>query len=180
MCWHCTPEGTFSAFSQAEGFAQGCPLSPLFASLVLCELLTDLNEELRGRSKTCLTNHSHPGDDNLGSLSQTKSHVDDTNMLLPCRDMSWFLRKFTALGEPLGIALNRSKTQILIFPQHPNPLSPIQTFQNKTNNSHWLASRPWDLNPKCRPLPRGQRQCSHCAAPPWDEPCRQRQGRTRH
>jgi hypothetical protein len=113
VCWHRTPEGTLSAFSQAEGFTQGCPLSPLFASLILHELLTDLNEVLRDRSKTRQTNHSCPGDDNLGPLSQTKSYVDNTNMLLPCRDISWFLETFTKLGEPLGIAPNCSKTQIL-------------------------------------------------------------------
>ena len=66
----------------------------------------DLNKQLQIRAQTRLSNHTYPGDDNLGSLAQTKSYIDDTNILLPYRDISWFLRTFTELGAPLGIVLN--------------------------------------------------------------------------
>jgi hypothetical protein len=57
VCWHREPVDAFSTFSQAEGFAQGCPLSPFFASFVLHVLLTDLNKEPRDRSKKRQANH---------------------------------------------------------------------------------------------------------------------------
>jgi hypothetical protein len=76
-CWCRKPDGTFSSFEQAKGFAQGCPLSPFFASLVLHILLSDIKKQLRTRSRTRLSDHTHrhPGDDNLGWLSQTSSFI---------------------------------------------------------------------------------------------------------
>jgi hypothetical protein len=52
-------------------------------------------------------------DDNLGSLAQTKSLVDNTKLLSPHRDLSWFLTTFAELGAPLGTHPNLSKTKIL-------------------------------------------------------------------
>jgi len=37
--WYQTPDGPFTSFQQEEGFAQGDPLAPLFASLVLQKVL---------------------------------------------------------------------------------------------------------------------------------------------
>jgi hypothetical protein len=113
LCWYRKPDGTFATFDQEEGFAQGCPLSPLFASLVLNILLTEINKELRTRAAIRFADHSYPGDDNLGSLAQTKSYIDDTNLALAYRDLKWFLTRFAELGAPLGISLNLRKTQIL-------------------------------------------------------------------
>jgi hypothetical protein len=44
-------------------------------------------------------------------------------MLLPCRDISLFLEKIATLGEPLGIALNFSKTQIITSTTSESPLA---------------------------------------------------------
>ena len=76
---------------EAKGFSQGCPLSPFFACVVLHILLTDLNTELQQRAQSRLINHAFPGDNNLGSAAHTTSYLDDTNILLPYRDLSWFL-----------------------------------------------------------------------------------------
>jgi hypothetical protein len=92
--WYRQPDGTFATFDQAEGFAQGCPLSPFFACLVLHILLTDRNESLRLRTLTCHANHTFPGDNGMGSLAQTKSYLDDTNILLPYQDLTWFTHAF--------------------------------------------------------------------------------------
>jgi hypothetical protein len=104
-------------------------------------------------SRTRLTNQSYPGDDNLGSLSQTKSYVDDTNTLLPHRDMSWFLGKFTALGEPPGIAPNRSKTQILTSTTSESPLTNLNISEQ---DEQFLLDALTSLGPKSETL-RGTR-----------------------
>ena len=122
-CWHRKPDGTFATFDQEEGFAQGCPLSPLFAALVLAILLTDINSDLRSRAAGRRADGTYPGDDNLGSLSQTKSYIDDTNLALAYRDLLWFLNRFAELGAPLGIYLNLSKTQILTSLTSTSPTS---------------------------------------------------------
>jgi hypothetical protein len=137
LCWYRKPDGTFDTFEQAEGFAQGCPLSPFLASLVLNVLLTDLNAKLRNRSKARLEDQSYPGDDNLGSLAQTKSYIDDTNLLLPFRDISWFLASFTELGAPLGIHLNYNKTKILTSL---TSTSPIFNHNISPQDAHHLCS----------------------------------------
>jgi hypothetical protein len=102
---------------------QGCPLSQFFASLVLHILLSDIDNQLRTRSRTRLSDHTHPGDENLGSLSQTSSFIDDTNMALACGDISWFIDQFSALGAPLGIAINPHKTKILTSTNSMSPLT---------------------------------------------------------
>jgi hypothetical protein len=109
-----------------------------------------LNEALRDRSKTRQANHSCPGDDNLGSLSQTKSHIDDTNMLLPCRDISWFLETFAKLGgELLGIAPNCSKTQILTFTTSESPVSNSNIWEQ---DKQFILAALTTLGPKSKTL----------------------------
>jgi hypothetical protein len=137
LCWYRKPDGTFATFEQAEGFAQGCPLSPFFASLVLNILLSELNSELQLRAKTRLKNHTYPGDDNKGSQSQTKSFIDDTNALLAYRDLTWFLERFAELGEHLGIFLNLTKTQILTSL---TPTSPIFNKNISPDDAKHLCS----------------------------------------
>jgi hypothetical protein len=102
-CWYRQPDGTFATFDQAEGFTQGCPLSPFFVCLVIHILLTDLNASLRLCTLTCHTNHTFPGDDGIGSLAQTKSYLDHTNNILPYQDLTRFIRAFAERGAPLGI-----------------------------------------------------------------------------
>ena len=120
--WWRKPDGTFGNFTEEEGFSQGCPLSPLFAALVPSILLKEINPDLLARTSARPADHSHPGDDNRGSLSQTTSHVDDTKALLPHRDLSWFLSRFAELGKPLGIFLDLRKTQMLTSATSASPI----------------------------------------------------------
>lgn len=83
-CWYRTPDSDWSVFSQHEGFAQGCPLSPVFAALVLNLVLPQLNRELDARTSA----RGLPRTDSL-------SYLDDTGIFLP------FRRHFLLLGTPL-------------------------------------------------------------------------------
>eukprot|EP00957_Ditylum_brightwellii_P020399 1538452-Ditylum_brightwellii.AAC.1 len=44
-------DGTLDLIYQVEGYAQGCPLSAVFAALVLGELLLDIDKDLLLRCK---------------------------------------------------------------------------------------------------------------------------------
>jgi hypothetical protein len=70
------PDGTFDAFQQTEGFAQGCPVSAFLACLALHILLADVNTQLKSHATAQKANHTCLGDDNLGCLAQTKFFVD--------------------------------------------------------------------------------------------------------
>ena len=97
---------------QEEGFPQGCPLSPLFSCLVLLALTNKLNKEQAKRAQQRQRNNN-PHDDEMGGVGHTASIMDDTSVCLPHCDVPWFLKRFEALGQPLGIILNKSKTTIL-------------------------------------------------------------------
>jgi hypothetical protein len=135
-CWHRQPDGTFATFDQAEGFTQGCPLSPFFTCLVLHILLTDLNTSLRLHALTRHTDHTFPGDDGMGSLAQTKSYLNNTNIVLPYRDLTWFIHAFAEQGAPLSIYLNHTKTKILTSL---TPTSPICNSNIATKDAQSLC-----------------------------------------
>jgi hypothetical protein len=48
-----------------EGVNQGCPLSPIFATLVLHQILKSLDSKLQQRAEERLQN-GYPGDNGLG------------------------------------------------------------------------------------------------------------------
>lgn len=101
ICWYRQPGGTFSTFEQAEGFTQGCPLSPFFACLVLhILLLADLNANLRHHPLTYQINWTlFPGDDSLGLVTQTKTYLMTPiffYLTTPC--LPWFLIIFAELA----------------------------------------------------------------------------------
>ena len=104
-CWYKTDTGTYRHFQQHEGFAQGCPLSGSFAAIVLSKLLRKINKELISRQQTSDIPAPH-----------TSSFIDDTNLFLTLEDVEWFIDRFNELGKPLGIKLNRQKTQLLTGP----------------------------------------------------------------
>jgi hypothetical protein len=103
-CWYQTPQGTYQQFPQEEGFTQGCPLSGAFADIVLTQVLQPLNQQLQQRIRLRSPTAIPP---------TTLSYHDDTSIVLPYPDLEWFITQFQALGNPLGICLNLSKTQLL-------------------------------------------------------------------
>ena len=46
-CYYLEPNGNWNSFKQLEGLPQGCPFSPVFAALVLNEIIIKLDKSLR-------------------------------------------------------------------------------------------------------------------------------------
>ena len=105
-------DGSWTVIPVVEGFSQGCPASPVFAAIVLNEILTVLQSELNNIAAQRLAN-GDKGDDGLGSLGLILAYVDDVNSLLHHDDVGYFMRRFVELAEPLGAILNTEKTRIL-------------------------------------------------------------------
>jgi hypothetical protein len=101
-CWYLMPDSFWDSFRQFEGFAQGCPLSPVFASLVLDIVLCQLNSELATLSTSRHTRRTN-----------TLSYLDDTTCFLSFPDIVFFLQCLSALGTPHGIFLSFHKTHLL-------------------------------------------------------------------
>ncbi len=71
-----------------EGVSQGCPLSPIFASLVVAKLLQPLDIELHERAATRLQN-GNPGDDGFGGITHLLGYVNDVSACVPLEDLQF-------------------------------------------------------------------------------------------
>ena len=105
-------DGRWREIPVLEGFAQGCPMSPVFAAIVLNEILSCVSDDLQARAGERATS-SLCGDDGRGGVSIIMGYVDDVNALVPLEDVEFFLERFRAYGEPLGAIMNTEKTRIL-------------------------------------------------------------------
>ena len=107
-------DGTWRYIPVQEGFAQGCPISPIFAAIVLQHILKKVEADL-GPEATARLSLLNPSatDDGLGGLMLLLAYVDDVNCVLPLKDVSLFLESFKRHGESLGAVMNREKTRIL-------------------------------------------------------------------
>ena len=115
-----------------EGFTQGCPFSPLFAGLVLTNILEKINNELLQRASNRL-NKNNKGDDEKGGQPLIMAYVDDTNCLIPLQDVLFFLKRFEHYGIPLGAIMNTDKTRIMTSTSGESILSKLTN-----NNEHTL------------------------------------------
>jgi hypothetical protein len=104
--------GEWEIIRVTEGFTQGCPVSPVFAALVLNDILSKIKLELNSQAEQRRIN-GEPGDDGLGTLGLILAYVDDCNILLHHEDVLYFLNRFKELAEPLGAVLSTEKTRIL-------------------------------------------------------------------
>ena len=77
VVWLQRPDGSWYAFLQQRGAAQGCPLSVLFSCVVLLGLLVRVAEYLAAR--TALRQEQ--------DLSRLASFIDDTNGVVPLQDV---------------------------------------------------------------------------------------------
>ena len=98
-------------FTQQEGYAQGCPLGPILASLCLLLLLKPINHQLTSRAAARA--RTDPGDDGQGTRGSTASYLDDTSCCLHPADIVPLLQTIQTRGPPLGIFLNFSKLKLL-------------------------------------------------------------------
>lgn len=105
-------DGLWTVIAVNEGFSQGFPASPVFAAIILKEVLTKLQADLAQRAIK-RKSAGDPGDDNSGSLAIILAYVDDCNSLLHHDDVKFFLDRFVQLATPLGAILNTEKSRIL-------------------------------------------------------------------
>ena len=105
-------DGTWRIISMFEGVNQGCPLSVIFASLVLNAVLRPLQEKLNARAAARLLDNDE-GDDGQGSITHIFANVDDTSASVPLVDLKFFFDELEALGVPRGCFNNREKTKIM-------------------------------------------------------------------
>ena len=86
---HKLADGTWHTLLMEEGVSQGCPLSHIFALLVVANLLWPLDIELRERAATCLQN-GDPGDDGFwGIAHRLLGYVDDVFACIPLEDLKF-------------------------------------------------------------------------------------------
>ena len=108
-------DGSWFKISVEEGFTQGCPASPVVASIVLRHILKkverDIYELVDLRNSFSESARDH--DDGMGCISITLAYVDNVNCLLHLRDIKPFLNSFKKYGDPLGAVMNTEKTRIM-------------------------------------------------------------------
>ncbi|KAL7523591.1 hypothetical protein ACHAXR_000244, partial [Thalassiosira sp. AJA248-18] len=72
-------DGSWRSLDMEEGSNQGCPLSSLFAALVVDWILKPIDLALRERAAARLLNNQ-PGDDGFGGISHIFGYVDDVTV----------------------------------------------------------------------------------------------------
>lgn len=99
-----TEYGTWAIVPVCEGFfqSQGCPVSPLFAALVLNCILRKIQPELEERAKHQLTVENEKGNDLNCSVGLIMACVDDVNALIHHDNVEFFLNRFDELAKPKG------------------------------------------------------------------------------
>ena len=95
--------GTWEWIPIEEGFTQGCPLSPVFAGMVLHHITSNIHTHIlqviaRIRKKLKM-------DDECGAVSIVMRYVDNANALVTIEDTAGYLRLFEEGGK-LGALLN--------------------------------------------------------------------------
>jgi hypothetical protein len=85
---HLWADGTWCTLLMEEGVSQGCPLSPIFASLVIANLLQPLDIELCKRATTWLLN-GNPGNDGFGGITHLLGYVDDVSACILLADLQF-------------------------------------------------------------------------------------------
>ena len=109
---HRWEDGGWRTISMIEGLNQGCPLSSIFAALVLDRILRPLDNSLKIRSTARLAS-GDTGDDGYGSIAHILAWVDDVTSGVPLIDLAFYFEEFCRLATPLGLDLNTFKTRIL-------------------------------------------------------------------
>ena len=115
-CWYRPHHTTTHAtFTQAEGHAQGDPLSGAFSAIPLAMLLQAIRPALiqRQHLRTQPQSSTTPP-----PIHAPRSYMDDTSIILHRQDLTWFLQQFATQGRKFGIFLNPAKTSILTATDH--------------------------------------------------------------
>jgi len=123
-------DGRWHIIPVMEGFSQGCPASPVFAALVLHDILSQIQPQLDNRAAQRKA-AGDLGDDGHGSTGFSLGYVDDVNAVLHHQDVDFFLRQFKILGEPLGAILNTEKTRIMTSTSGKSLIERLKNHHNK-------------------------------------------------
>ncbi len=91
-----------------EGVNQGCPLSPIFATLVLHKALTPIDKSLRRRAREQLT-EGNTVDDNHRGISHLFAYMDDISATIPLDDIYFFATKYKNQDQKLDALLTHTK-----------------------------------------------------------------------
>ena len=108
----CKEDGLWEVIEVQEGSAQGCPVSPVFAALVLNSILQQINTDLTVQANE-RKSPGQPLNDSKRGLPLIMAYVDDVTVLISICDVEVCLQLFKKYGAPLGAVLNTEKTRIL-------------------------------------------------------------------
>jgi hypothetical protein len=95
-----------------DGVNQGCPLSPIFATLVLHRILQPLDKALKERAQARVLS-GDLGDDGFGSIAHLLAYMDDISSTVAYDDIEFFCTEIERLGLSRGCIVNPQKTRIL-------------------------------------------------------------------
>jgi hypothetical protein len=150
-------DGTWRTLLMEEGVSQGCPLSPIFASLVVANLLQPLDIELRKRATARLLK-GDPGDDGFGCITHLLGYVDGVSVCIPLADLQFLCDRFATIGAPLGCFVNPMKTRILTSTSGHSPVPDLfhltRTLATSiTDTISQYSTKPNDTDVLGPPLP---------------------------
>jgi hypothetical protein len=114
------------------------PLFPIFASLVVANLLQPLNMELCERAATRLQNID-PGDDGFGGITHLLGYVDNISTCVPLTDLKILCDQFATIGASLGYFINPLKTRILTSTSGHSPLPDLHQLNPTLTTSIFNA-----------------------------------------
>eukprot|EP00957_Ditylum_brightwellii_P194670 14828944-Ditylum_brightwellii.AAC.1 len=99
--------GTLNLIHQRVGYAQGCPLSAVFASLVLGIVPVKLNIKLYKWAIECQHNKD-------SGLNEAIILMDDASNAILLKDAFWYLTELVEIGQNYGVILNLKKLTNII------------------------------------------------------------------
>ena len=74
-----------------EGLNQGCPLSSIYAAMVLNEVIHPLDKSLRARAAVRSLAGQHL-DDGSGGISHLMAYMDDKSAAIPLEELWYFFQ----------------------------------------------------------------------------------------
>jgi hypothetical protein len=154
---HKCANGTWRTLLMEEGVSQGCPLSPIFASFVVANLIQPLDIELPKRTTTQLLN-GNPGNDGFGGITHLLGYVDDVSVCVPLADLQFLCNQFAIISAPLGCFVNPMKTRILTSTSGHSPIPDLFHLNptlaiSITDTISQYSTKPNDLDVLGPPLP---------------------------
>jgi hypothetical protein len=113
-----------------EGVTQGCPLSPLFTSFMVANLLEPIDALLRARAAEQLAS-GNPVNDNYGGIIHLLSYVDNISTCINLPNLEFFCNTLKTNDAALSCFVNMTKTRILTSCNSMSPLPLISASNPK-------------------------------------------------